>query len=181
MLAPRPEDRPQTGHEVFSVLTEITRSYGFESSTPRLAQYVSELFADELVPTGRAASHSDVSRRDTGSNKVALGSGLSLSAAGAVDDGRPPVVPSRTSSSFSLAPGSLTIRNTPAAGLDVSVSLARRSNPDIAPVKPELAAAPMPVMPMMPDVDLRRSTFRIAIIAAVLVALAVAAYLLLRT
>jgi serine/threonine protein kinase len=183
MLSPRPEDRPQTGHEVFSVLTEITRSYGFESSTPRLAQYVSELFAEELVTTPRSTSHNDLPRRDTGSANVAMGSGLSHSLAGGGDDSKSsPVVPSRTSSSFSLAPGSLTIRNTPAAGLDVSVSLARRSNPDFGQSKPEPPAAPAPPV-AMPVVDLRRSssTVRITLIAALIVVLAVVAYVLTRS
>src|SRR5690348_11774932 len=44
LLAPNPDERPQTGHEVAATLTEITRSYGIESSAPHLARFLAEMF-----------------------------------------------------------------------------------------------------------------------------------------
>src|SRR5690348_13348213 len=47
LLSPNPEDRPQTGHEVAAALTEITRSYGIESSSSNIASFVSTMFPTE--------------------------------------------------------------------------------------------------------------------------------------
>ncbi|HMG24504.1 MAG TPA: serine/threonine-protein kinase, partial [Kofleriaceae bacterium] len=52
LLSPDPEDRPQTGREVVNALTEITRSYGIESSAANIAGFVSGLFPNEGRETG---------------------------------------------------------------------------------------------------------------------------------
>lgn len=49
MLSPNPELRPQTGREVVTVLTDAARSYGFESSTASIAQFMANLFANEVA------------------------------------------------------------------------------------------------------------------------------------
>jgi serine/threonine protein kinase len=47
MLATKPEDRPQSGQEVATELTDIAREIGIESSSRHIAQIVSHLFPDE--------------------------------------------------------------------------------------------------------------------------------------
>jgi serine/threonine protein kinase len=47
MLAPDPDDRPQTGREVVNALTEIARAYGIESSAGNIANFVATTFAGE--------------------------------------------------------------------------------------------------------------------------------------
>ena len=48
MLATDPAQRPQSGREVVTVLTEMSRSYGIESSTTNLATLMQQLFGDEI-------------------------------------------------------------------------------------------------------------------------------------
>ncbi|CAN5756060.1 hypothetical protein BH11MYX2_BH11MYX2_03070 [soil metagenome] len=57
MLAPNPEERPQSGHQVAATLTEIARSYGIESSATQISDFIADVFADEInvVDTGRMA------------------------------------------------------------------------------------------------------------------------------
>ena len=52
MLAPNPEERPQTGAEVVATLTEITRSYGIEGSAAAVASFMAELFGREHQDSG---------------------------------------------------------------------------------------------------------------------------------
>ncbi|HEY0192417.1 MAG TPA: serine/threonine-protein kinase, partial [Kofleriaceae bacterium] len=44
MLAPNPDDRPQTGQEVANELTEIARQFGIESSAPHIAYALTQVF-----------------------------------------------------------------------------------------------------------------------------------------
>ncbi|HEY0190050.1 MAG TPA: hypothetical protein VGC42_02940, partial [Kofleriaceae bacterium] len=47
MLAPNPDDRPQTGQEVANELTEIARQFGIESSAPHIAYALTQVFPPE--------------------------------------------------------------------------------------------------------------------------------------
>ncbi|HEY4056567.1 MAG TPA: serine/threonine-protein kinase, partial [Kofleriaceae bacterium] len=55
MLAPNPDERPQSGYQVAATLTEIARSYGIESSATQISDFIADVFADEInvVDTGR--------------------------------------------------------------------------------------------------------------------------------
>jgi hypothetical protein len=48
MLSPNPDDRPQRGQEVAMELTELARQYGMESSPPRIASILQQLFPEEV-------------------------------------------------------------------------------------------------------------------------------------
>jgi eukaryotic-like serine/threonine-protein kinase len=47
LLSPHPDDRPQAGQEIATVLTEIARQYGIESSPPNIANIIRQLFPEE--------------------------------------------------------------------------------------------------------------------------------------
>jgi serine/threonine-protein kinase len=51
MLAPKPDERPQTGQEVANALTEIGRSQRMETAQADIAAFLARLFADELSPS----------------------------------------------------------------------------------------------------------------------------------
>ena len=107
LLSPNPDDRPQTGHEVVTALTEITRSYGIESSATNLAQLLSSMFADESNEAGVGDAPNSV-RPDAATT------------IGVVDESYPPMSPGSNSSS--------TPRSTSfPAPLDVSMALSRRN------------------------------------------------------
>jgi serine/threonine protein kinase len=81
MLAPNPDDRPQTGQEVAAELTEIARQYGIESSAPHIAYALQQLFppgaADaELQGTAQLLTEdrSSVTGRDRSPGSVTEGS-----------------------------------------------------------------------------------------------------------
>jgi hypothetical protein len=62
-LSPNPDDRPQRGQEVAAELTEIARQYGIESSGPRIAQFLTQLFPSETgVPEHPGASVKEIVR-----------------------------------------------------------------------------------------------------------------------
>jgi serine/threonine protein kinase len=52
MLAPNPDDRPQRGQEVADELAEIARQFAFESSAPRIAYILKQLFPTEAGGLG---------------------------------------------------------------------------------------------------------------------------------
>jgi serine/threonine-protein kinase len=63
LLSPNPDDRPQRGQEVAAELTEIARQYGIESSGPRIAQFLTQLFPSETgVPEHPGASVKEIVR-----------------------------------------------------------------------------------------------------------------------
>ncbi|MEO7732000.1 MAG: protein kinase, partial [Kofleriaceae bacterium] len=55
MLSPNPDDRPQRGQEVATELNEIARQYGMESSSPRIASILQQLFPEEVFGGAEAA------------------------------------------------------------------------------------------------------------------------------
>ncbi|MCX5741732.1 MAG: serine/threonine-protein kinase, partial [Proteobacteria bacterium] len=178
LLAPKPEDRPQTGNEVVAALTEFTRSYGFDSSNANVAYFLSQLFASELVGTDAAGMGE--ARPDL-ATEVAMGSGATQPQGEAGSQSQPGSLTPN-----SLTPGSLArrssgvVRNTPQTGLsavDVSVSLARRSGeysvpnnrqdasgatirhmatpppkPPLPPANPNLSNPNIPNVPNVPNV-----------------------------
>jgi eukaryotic-like serine/threonine-protein kinase len=61
LLSPNPDDRPRTGLEVVTTITEFTRSYGIESSAARIASLVTRLFGEageQPEPPPRPSSRS---------------------------------------------------------------------------------------------------------------------------
>jgi serine/threonine protein kinase len=53
LLSPDPNDRPQTGQEVATILTEIARGYGYERSTSDMVRFLAENFPDEQGDSSR--------------------------------------------------------------------------------------------------------------------------------
>ncbi|HEY0250187.1 MAG TPA: serine/threonine-protein kinase, partial [Kofleriaceae bacterium] len=51
MMMPNPEDRPQTGREVVTTLTELVRTLGIERSSASIGQYLGQLFPTERDET----------------------------------------------------------------------------------------------------------------------------------
>ncbi|MDB4959934.1 MAG: serine/threonine protein kinase [Myxococcales bacterium] len=109
LLSPNPDDRPQTGHEVVAALTEITRSYGIESSPVNISRFLTDTFVNETGTTGIM----DIVRAkaDEGDSfatkKVAIGSGpTQAQSGGTFEDSKSPG--SFSPASFSLRPNSVT-------------------------------------------------------------------------
>ena len=185
MLAPNPEDRPQTGQEIVATLNEIMRTYALDGSGATLSQALSQLLPPE--PAGvkdviRQSEEWDVSA----TKKLAIGSGPTQSQ---MDGTRTPSGP---------------------WSVDQSVSLARRSNEHIATPKPATTSqhvappppaprasgetrppmpaqmSPQPQMPMQmppmstPSVKSNGRALRIVIVAVLALAAAIAMYVLVR-
>ncbi len=210
LLSPKPDDRPQTGQEVVAALTEITRSYGFESSTANIAYFLSQLFAAELAGNDPGPIQEVVRvhrSTDPFPTKVAVGSGATHPKAAAFDDSASnrasvSVSPSpNPSSSMSLSlPAGAFNRNTPTTGMlavDQSVSLSRRSSHEFsAQIPRQDISSPIPKLDLsatipkqqfhatLPTPGLGRSpaasALRIAIIIAIVVAVAITAFMLIR-
>ncbi len=190
LLSPNPQDRPQTGHEVASSLTEITRTYGIESSPANIAYFLSEVFANEretaIVEIVRAP---DPARADI-EEPTKLGPGAEISAPQPLDEKSPGSIPLNSLSPGSIPSSPSLSLNMPnmstsfpaggtrtpfPGGVDVSMSLAsRRSSQDISAQIPKLAAtAPVPKITS-------GVVTRSVIIATLIVLLAVIAYVLVR-
>ncbi|HVK85392.1 MAG TPA: serine/threonine-protein kinase, partial [Kofleriaceae bacterium] len=185
MLAPNPEDRPQTGQEIVATLNEIMRTYALDGSGATLSQALAQLLPPE--PAGvkdviRQSEEWDVSA----TKKLAIGSGPTQSQ---MDGTRTPSGP---------------------WSVDQSVSLARRSNEHIATPKPATTSqhvappppaprasgetrppmpaqmSPQPQMPMQmppmstPSVKSNGRALRIVIVAVLALAAAIAMYVLVR-
>jgi serine/threonine protein kinase len=144
MLAPNPDERPQTGRDVANALTEIMRTYGIESSAANAAYFVSQVFpAERSEATGITEivrAHGPAEDGESFATRVGIGS-AATQAQPVYDDRSPGSV----SLSSSLSASSSTHRLTPSAlsALDMSMSQPRRS-PDLTMPRPELAAPPMP-------------------------------------
>jgi serine/threonine protein kinase len=165
MLAPKPEDRPQTGREVASILTEMMRSYNLDGSATSVATLLSDMFPDERAD---ASAVMELVKAETqgeesfATRKVAVGSGPTQSQGWASFD---------TGQSASITPSSQSKRMTPSALLaaDASVSLARR----VSEVVPTMGADLSPT-------STRSGLLRSIVIAAIVIVLAAAAYLVVR-
>ncbi|HET9626598.1 MAG TPA: protein kinase, partial [Kofleriaceae bacterium] len=206
MLAPDPDHRPQTGREVVNALTEIARAYGIESSSGNIAHFVATTFAREdsakievdsidtgaddagaagsrdgvprakrstlddrsssLHPaavTGSAPGAGDSVSAGPGSPSPGALSGHSVSLPAVPSSGSLPAVPLSAATPFP--------HSGPMSAIDVSVSLKPR---------PAAAAAPPPIAapalgePEPPPTEWGARRF---LIIAVIVAIAIAAYL----
>ena len=137
LLAPKPKDRPQTGHEIVDELTAITRSYGIESTPANVADFLSELFADQSGDDAPVINDADpiVGPTSWRTKEVSVGSGLTPSKSLPLDDSK---------SSGSLSPGSLTPPTITPTGLlivNASVSLTPRSHEISTPIPKQDVAA----------------------------------------
>ncbi|CAN5128900.1 hypothetical protein BH11MYX1_BH11MYX1_45850 [soil metagenome] len=70
MLAPNPEDRPQTGNEVAAVLTEIARSYGLERSPADVARFLAEMFPTDFSETFRPSALMSATKLGVGAGSM---------------------------------------------------------------------------------------------------------------
>jgi len=196
LMAPNPDDRPQTGREVVNSLTEITRSYGIESSPALISRFLSDMFPDERGDAGNvielvrgskpgAGTGSGQEDLESGATKkVALGSGPTQSQR-APDDSMPPS-PTTGSGVLGGGSGSASLparsRMTPSSSQppigDNSQSLARRSA-DLGAVNVEPPKAVVaPRRPMAPQ---RESNWMNMLVAVLLVlAVAIIAYMVVR-
>lgn len=141
MLAVKPEDRPQKGHEVSAGFAEIARSHGFNGSATSVAGLMSKFLGEE-------------SKKEQAATQRAAGS----SAASQAD-----------SDSGSGRPGS-SMRSTPtgiSAQLDVSRALSRRSRDFPVQASPAGGnAAPIAAPPVAPAVAVAASPVAAAPVAA---------------
>lgn len=185
LLSPDPEDRPQTGREVVNALTEITRSYGIESSAANIANFISGLFPNEsrestsgIMEIVRAAAPAEemesFATLEAAATKVGIGSGPKQPPPGVLDDSKSPgsLSPSPLSG-IPLLPGSAPHILTPSTGFttaDISTSFPR-SGKSRDFLKQDLSA-PAPKVRGNPW-DIRR-----VLIVVTIVLLAIAAYLL---
>jgi serine/threonine protein kinase len=83
LLSPNPDDRPQTGHEVVSTLTEIMRAYGIDNSATDVARFLAEMFPGERgdTPLGmEVVRPSRSSQHDITGTRPGLGPSASSSA-----------------------------------------------------------------------------------------------------
>jgi hypothetical protein len=178
MLASKPEDRPQTGQEIVATLTEISRTYGFETSNTSLATLIANLFQGETsqqeitIAPPRTEDVSATKKLATGSNQTATqadpDSNKAFGAAGS------------NSASFNRA--------TPTGGaavVDVSVSIARRSHTFDTPIPGKQPTQPVPLIspelmkaPDQPGANARM--IRIMLIAVMVIAVAVAMYIFIK-
>ncbi|HEY0194420.1 MAG TPA: hypothetical protein VGC42_25080, partial [Kofleriaceae bacterium] len=159
MLAPNPDDRPQTGQEVANELTEIARQFGIESSAPHIAYALTQVFPPD--PDGSLPEIAQILTED----RTLIGRDGSV---GSVTDG------SMSSS-----------RRQP---LDVSHTYPQRPNLDTLPrTEPpprpaRIALPPTPPVAALPRPQLgsppRRAATRIAVIIAVAIVLIVIGYVL---
>lgn len=164
MLASRPEDRPQTGQEVASALTEIARDNGLDASGPSLANLLTQLFGDD-AQDARDLRLSGEHIALTATRKLAIGSGSTQTQEG--DSSNRSL--GSSSSSFNRATPSVPF------AVDASVSLARRST--------EFSAPQRPVVPMVPETlgpSPASRLLRILLVAAIVVGVAVAMYVFVR-
>jgi serine/threonine protein kinase len=150
MLASNPDERPQTGQEVATALSEAIRVYNFDCSQASITRLLGQVFGNELQENSRNSSDS----LPPSGQHLASGSG----------SGRAEPYDSRGWSASSS-----TRRNTPLE-VDVSVSLERKSEP-FQRQSQRLASEPVPE----PKVRFAR----VALITLMVVAVAVALYLVL--
>jgi serine/threonine protein kinase len=104
LLSPDPNDRPQTGQEVATILTEIARGYGYERSSSDMVRFLADNFPDEQgdsvrvsVQTIRQAGVVPLSPSTTGVNAMSgstSGSPQFATAAPAARPSRPQTVDS---------------------------------------------------------------------------------------
>ncbi|MDX2093474.1 MAG: serine/threonine-protein kinase [Kofleriaceae bacterium] len=181
MLAPNPEDRPQTGQEVVATLNDIMRTYALDGS----GSTISQLLAQHL-PQETAAIKEILGKGEDwdvqATKKLAVGSGSTQTQADPRDG--------------TATQGGMRTPSGP-WGVDHSVSLARRSSDHISTKATEQqaaqAAAPtaaqQPAHPSKPAVQLAPpaapkpgggNSMRIVLVAVLVVAAAVAMYILVR-
>jgi serine/threonine protein kinase len=170
MLSPNPDDRPQTGREIVTTLSEITRSYGIESSAANIASFMAQMFPEGLSG-GEEATVVDLARRNSSSRMdIATAPTRIGYAPPAISDGGPAArhsTPSSGSPRPTPSPVSSTYSNVP---IDASVSLPRRQAS--LPTMPPLAM-PAPVPPLPPHMKvggmsaITKALFAILLLAAV--------------
>ena len=174
LLSPNPDDRPQTGREVVATLTEITRTYGIESSAANIAYFVSEMFPAERHQTGiidivrGSGPIDDYEPFDAGRAAASP----SPAPAGSFDD-RSPVGMTPSSLLSGSGPGGSS-QFTPGGfmAVDVSMSLPRRS--------PELTGSKQDFSSTMARVPASSWNVQRIVIVVTIVLIAVAAYLVIR-
>jgi serine/threonine protein kinase len=181
MLSPNPDDRPQTGREIVTTLSEITRSYGIESSAANIASFMAQLFPEgknggddaNIVELARSRNSS---RMDIASAPTRIGY-----AAPAVADAGAAARPSTPSSGMARptpSPTSQPYAN--AVPIDASVSLARRQANLTSP-PPMAMPAPVPPLPPHVKVGGMSATMKAVFAILLLAAVGIAAYAIFHT
>jgi serine/threonine protein kinase len=186
MLAPDPVDRPQSGREVVAALTEVTRSYGIESSAAGLASFIAQMFPDErresaimeLVRAPGPSEEIESFATDAAATKVGVGSGPKQTQV--PDDSKSPgsLSPSPLSPS-PLMPGSGSVPHAmhgSSGGFvsaDISTSYPRRQDIITA------SKSKQELVPRLPNASSSWEIRRLLIVITI-VLLAIATYLLVR-
>jgi len=185
MLAPNPDHRPQTGYEVVTALTEIARGYGMERSASDLERFLAGMYGDERGELDGVVELARVSRP----------SGEMPSTSSSVRDDRRSGSIGATPGASSVSPtsfASMTVPSVPPTAIDASVTLARKGHEYSAtrlappptrppPMRSPSRPPPFVVAPLSSQLPSQRAaTIRTAIVIAVTVVLAIAAYFLVR-
>ncbi|TMQ19463.1 MAG: serine/threonine protein kinase, partial [Deltaproteobacteria bacterium] len=190
MLAPDPEDRPQSGREVVAALTEVTRSYGIESSAANVASFIAQLFPDErresaIMEIVRAPGPSEEIESfatDAAATKVGVGSGPKQVQPSVLDDRSPsglspsPLSPSPLMPGSGSTPHHLHTSSSGFVSADISTSYPRRSTHDVITA----SKSKQEIAPRLPNAGTSAWEIRRLLIVITIVLLAIATYLLVR-
>jgi serine/threonine-protein kinase len=194
LLSPNPDDRPQRGQEVAAELTDIARQYGMESSGPRIAHILKQLFPDEVG--GVAEQPAPVIR------EIIMDSKSPGSLGGPSTDSSVPLSPRGREYSASIpptnssTPGSrqfpasipATNASAPVPQQNLSSTIARQKSPSTSPITrqkspsqfPRHALPPVHIsMPNRPNAR-SASLVRVLITVAIGILVAVGMFLLVR-
>jgi serine/threonine protein kinase len=174
MLAANPDDRPQTGQEIASTMTEIARNHGLESSAPQISHFLSELFNDETTGITELVMTHYLDELDT--RRLAVGSGPTQPQGGEESS------PSPFSHSNSLGPGSGSESLKPKARVtptdlasmdDASISISPR------PVEIQASSSSLPIA-RPTQTKSGSGVGRVLLMLLIIAALAVGAFFLVR-
>jgi eukaryotic-like serine/threonine-protein kinase len=187
MLAPNPDDRPQAGQEVAAELTDIARQYGIESSGPSIANVLSQLFPNE---PGGASEQQGPSTREIArilpdemgslSTKESLPASITQSS-GSTSTSSRRLAPVDMSETYRRRTGEMSAQPAWDGSQHADEELPRPARQDASRPEPDGSRFPSPFsQPGTEQIPKLRdgSILKIAILGALAVALAVAAYLL---
>jgi serine/threonine protein kinase len=166
MLSPNPDDRPQRGQEVAAELADIARQYGIESSSPRIAYILKQLFPNEGTGAIEAPIPSSVRELVVGPNDA---TSTSTSGTGTTVDASVSLAARSRSREFaSPQTGSISVPPTP---------------PGVATATPPPLPPPASWQTTLPPVNVSvrsRPSIGMIIVIGVIILLAVGMYILVR-
>jgi serine/threonine-protein kinase len=183
LLAPNPDDRPQTGQEVANHLTEIARAYGFERSSADMVRFLRDMFPEDFGDSGNERisaqwiKQTGISPLSPSTLEMPLVANPNVTAAG-IAVARVPTPPSRNISSDIMP----TLFAVPPSDVPPNEVAPPERAPPRPPVQPYTSAQP-PVWVVPPSAvpNLRRnSSMTIMIVLVLAIAAGIVGYMLAR-